>query len=369
MMDSDLHSVDTPALLIDLDIVRRNLKEMQKKADECRVDLRPHIKTHKIPELAHLQLDLGARGITVAKVSEAEVMAEAGIKDILIANQVVSEKKLNRLAALSRKVYISVGLDSISAAEKLSATFAASGLTIEYFIEINSGLNRCGVLPGREAVELYQAIAGLPSLRFKGIFTHAGQVYAAGSLAEVMEVSRHESKTMVETARALAEAGTNVEIISVGSTPTMKVWQGQEGVNEIRPGNYIFHDAIQISLGVATVEECALSIAATVISRPARERAVIDGGSKAFSSDRGAHGKEMASGFGIVVGKRATLARLSEEHGVMNLDPDEPLEVGDRVRIIPNHACAAVNLFDRAYGMSNGEIVEEFKIAARGKSQ
>ena len=365
----DLATLDTPALVIDLDIVQRNLEKMQKKADTHSVSLRPHIKTHKIPELAHLQLRMGAVGITVAKVSEAEVMAEAGIKDIFIANQVVGERKLNRLAALSQHVDIAIGLDSFSAAEHLSAVCAASGLTMKYLIEINSGLNRCGVLPGKDAVELYQAVHTLPSLQFKGIFTHAGQVYGAGSLAEIREVSRHESKTMLETARALEQAGTPAEVVSVGSTPTMKVWQGHEGVNEIRPGNYIFHDAIQMSLGVATVEECALSIVATVISRPARERAVIDGGSKAFSSDRGAHGKEMASGFGIVLGKKATLDRLSEEHGIMSLDPDEDLEIGDRVRLIPNHACAVVNLFDRAYGISKGEVVEQFQIAARGKSQ
>ena len=367
MTSSELPPVDTPALLIDLDIVRRNLEQMQKKADKFGVALRPHIKTHKIPELAQLQMSLGAMGITVAKVSEAEVMAEAGIKDIFIANQVVSEKKLNRLVALKKKVDLSVGLDSGLAAEKLSAIFAASGMTMEYLIEVNSGLNRCGVLPGRDAVELYQAIAALPCLRFKGIFTHAGQVYGAASLDEVMEISRQESKIMVETARALEQAGTSAEIISVGSTPTMKVWEGHQGVNEIRPGNYIFHDAIQISLGVATLEECALSIVATVISRPARQRAVIDGGSKAFSSDRGAHGREMASGFGIVLGKKATLARLSEEHGIMSLDPDEDLEIGDRVRVIPNHACATVNLFDRAYGIRGGMLAEEFNIAARGK--
>jgi D-serine deaminase-like pyridoxal phosphate-dependent protein len=365
----NLATLDTPALLVDLDIARLNLEKMQNKADKCRVALRPHIKTHKMPELAHLQLSLGAVGVTVAKASEAEVMAEAGMKNIFIANQVVSPKKLKRLTELSKKVDLSVGLDSTSAAEELSAIFSASGLTIDYLIEINSGLNRCGVLPGRDAVELYQAVHALPSLRFKGIFTHAGQVYGAGSLAEVMEISRLESKIMVETARALEQAGTSAEIVSVGSTPTMKVWQGQEGVNEIRPGNYIFHDAIQISLGVATVEECALSIVATVISRPARKRAVIDGGSKAFSSDRGAHGREMAAGFGIVLGKKATLERLSEEHGIMSLAPDEDLDIGDRVRIIPNHACAVVNLFDRAYGFRNGEIVEEFNIAARGKSQ
>jgi D-serine deaminase-like pyridoxal phosphate-dependent protein len=369
MTPSELPPIDTPALLIDLDIVDRNLERMQQRADKFGVALRPHIKTHKIPELALLQMRLGASGITAAKVSEAEVMAAAGIKNIFVANQIVTKEKLNRLAVLSKEVNLSTGLDSIAAAHKLSDVFAASGLSVEYLIEINSGLNRCGVLPGKEAVELFQTIETLPALRFKGIFTHAGQVYGADSLSEVKEVSRHESSIMAETAQAFAEVGTPAAIVSVGSTPTMKVWQGHEAVNEIRPGNYIFHDVIQVSLGAATLKECALSILATVISRPTRERAVIDGGSKALSSDRGAHGKEMASGFGLVLGKKATLVRLSEEHGVMNLDPDEGLDIGDRVRIIPNHACAVMNLFDRAYGLRDGKVVEEFKIAARGKSQ
>jgi D-serine deaminase-like pyridoxal phosphate-dependent protein len=367
MTSAELPPIDTPALLIDLDIVERNLEWMQQKANSYRVALRPHIKTHKIPELAHLQMRLGARGITAAKVSEAEVMAAAGIKNIFIANQIVTTEKLDRLAALSKEVTISIGLDSVVAARKLSDVFAASGLTIEYLIEINSGLNRCGVLPGKEAVELFQALDNLPSLRFKGIFTHAGQVYGADSLSQVKEVSRFESTIMAETAQAFAEVGTSPDIVSVGSTPTMKVWQGHEDVTEIRPGNYIFHDAIQVSLGAATLEECALSIVTTVISRPEKERAVLDGGSKAFGLDRGAHGKEMTSGFGLVVGKKATLERLSEEHGIMTLDPTVELDIGDKVRIIPNHACAVMNLFDRAYGLRDGKIVEEFKIAARGK--
>jgi D-serine deaminase-like pyridoxal phosphate-dependent protein len=369
MMDSGLPSIDTPALLIDLDIVDRNLERMQQRADTFGVALRPHIKTHKIPELALLQMRLGASGITVAKVSEAEVMAAAGITNIFVANQIVTKDKLNRLAALSKELNISLGLDSVAAARKLSDVVAASRLSIEYLIEIDSGLNRCGVLPGKEVVELFQAINKLPALKFKGIFTHAGQVYGADSLSEVKELSRLENTIMAETAQALAEFGTSPDIVSVGSTPTMKVWEGHEGVNEIRPGNYIFHDVIQVSLGVSSLKECALSILATVISRPTRERAVIDGGSKALSSDRGAHGKEMASGFGLVLGKKATLVRLSEEHGIMNLDPDQDLDIGDRVRIIPNHACAVVNLFDRAYGLREGRVVEEFKIAARGKSQ
>ena len=369
MTPSEPPTIDTPALLIDLDIVARNLERMQEKANDYGVVLRPHIKTHKIPELALLQVHLGARGITVAKVSEAEVMAAAGIKNIFVANQIVSKEKLRRLTALSKEVTVSIGLDSVAAARKLSDVFAASGLTIEYLIEINSGLNRCGVLPGKEAVELFQAVDTLPSLRFKGIFTHAGQVYGADSLSQVKEISRSESTIMAETTQSFAEFGTSPDIVSVGSTPTMKVWQGHEAVNEIRPGNYIFHDAIQVSLGAATLEECALSIVATVISRPEKERAVLDGGSKAFGLDKGAHGKEMVTGFGMVLGKNAVLARLSEEHGIMSLDPTVDLDIGDKVQIIPNHACAVVNLFDRAYGMRNGKVVEEFKIAARGKSQ
>ena len=369
MTPSALPPIDTPALLIDLDIVDRNLERMQQQANKYSVALRPHIKTHKIPELALLQMRLGACGISAAKVSEAEVMAAAGIKNIFVANQIVTREKLLRLAALSKEVNISIGLDSVAAARKLSDVFAASGLSIEYLIEINSGLNRCGVLPGKEAVELFQTVDTLPSLRFKGIFTHAGQVYGADSLSKVKEVSCHESTIMAETAQAFAEVGTSPDLVSVGSTPTMKVWQGHEAVNEIRPGNYIFHDAIQVSLGAATLEECALSIVATVISRPEKERAVLDGGSKAFGLDKGAHGKEMLPGFGMVLGKNAVLARLSEEHGIMTLDPTVDLGIGDKVRIIPNHACAVMNLFDHAYGLRDGKVVEEFKIAARGKSQ
>jgi D-serine deaminase-like pyridoxal phosphate-dependent protein len=367
MTSAELPPIDTPALLIDLDIVDHNLERMQEKATDYGVALRPHIKTHKIPELALLQMRLGAHGITAAKVSEAEVMAAAGIENIFVANQIVTKEKLNRLAALSKEVSISIGLDSVVAARKLSDVFAASGLTIEYLIEINSGLNRCGVLPGKEAVELFQAVDILPSLRFKGIFTHAGQVYGADSLSEVKEISRFESTIMAETVQAFVEVGTSPDTVSVGSTPTMKVWQGHEAVNEIRPGNYIFHDAIQVSLGSTTLEECALSIVATVISRPEKERAILDGGSKAFGLDKGAHGKEMVTGFGMVLGTKAILARLSEEHGIMTLDPTVDLDIGDKVRIIPNHACTVMNLFDRAYGMRNGKLVEEFKIAARGK--
>jgi D-serine deaminase-like pyridoxal phosphate-dependent protein len=369
MNQVSINEIDTPALLIDLDRVDKNLQRMQQKADRYGVTLRPHIKTHKIPELALKQVQLGACGIAASKVSEAEVMARAGIGDIFIANQVVAFQKLKRLLALSRKINIAVGLDSIAGARRLSETFSAAGATVEYMVEINSGLNRCGVSPGQETIELVKAVATLSSIKFKGIFTHAGQVYGKTSLAEVKEVSQIESQTMSEIAEDLQELGYPAHAVSVGTTPTMKVWEGWSGINEIRPGNYIFNDAIQIALQVAQPEDCALTVLATVVSRPASDRAVIDAGSKVLAMDKGGHGVQTAKGHGMVVGRKLVIERLSEEHGIMAVDPAESLAMGDCIRIIPNHACPVVNLFDSAYGIRNGTVETVLKIAARGKVQ
>ena len=174
---------------------------------------------------------------------------------------------------------------------------------------------------------------------------------------------------MSDTADAFHDLDVFPEIVSVGSTPTMKVWRGHEGINEIRPGNYIFNDAMQVALNVAKPEDCALTVLATVISRPVQQRVVIDAGSKVFALDKGVHGKDTMKSFGIVLGRNAILERLSEEHGIMSIDPGEDLGIGDTVQIIPNHACTVINLFDLAYGIRGRQVVEEFKIAARGKSQ
>jgi len=364
-----INQLDTPALLIDLDRVDNNLHQMQQKADRCGVALRPHIKTHKIPELALKQVQLGACGITASKVSEAEVMARAGIQDILIANQIVAVQKLKRLVALSRQINVAVGLDGMEGARRLSEVATSEGVTIAYLIEINSGLNRCGVSPGRETVELVKAAASLPGIEFKGVFTHAGQVYGKTSLAEVKSVSQFESRVMGKIAADLQDSGIRAQTISVGSTPTMKVWEGWPGVNEIRPGNYIFNDAIQIALQVAQPEDCALTVLATVVSRPAPDRAVIDAGAKVLALDKGGHGVETAKGHGLVLGRNVVIERLSEEHGILAVDPADPLKVGDFIRIIPNHACPVVNLFDSAYGIRSNAAETTFKIAARGMSQ
>lgn len=367
MTDSNAFDIDTPALLIDMDVLEKNLGAMQQKADASGALLRPHIKAHKIPQLARMQVEMGAAGVTASKVSEAEVMADGGIKDIFIANQIVTSTKLKRLVALSKRTKLSLGLDSPAGAKILSEVFSDAKEKIDYVIEIDSGLNRCGVPPGNPAVELYNAVKDFPGLRFKGIFTHAGQVYGKQTLKEVKDVSRLESRLMQETAGGFEAMGVTPEVVSVGSTPTMRVWEGQSGITEIRPGNYVFLDVIQIMLGVAEPKQCALTILATVTSRPQVGRAVIDAGSKVFALDKGAHGSELIKGFGLVSGVNAMIERLSEEHGIMALDPHEKLEIGRQVRIIPNHACTVINLADRAYGIRRGKVETEFKIAARGK--
>lgn len=369
MQKKDLKMVDTPALFLDLEIMERNLDAMQSKMNRLGVKLRPHIKTHKTPELALWQVEKGARGITCAKLSEAQIMANAGVKDIFIANQIVTPPKIKGLWDLSQRLKLSVGLDSLAGAKALSEIFSARGGKLDYLIELDTGLKRCGVLPGEDAWNLYLEIKDLPGLDFKGLFTHAGHAYGSANREQVEAISLEESRLTQKTADLFRQKQVDPQEVSVGSTPTMKVWRGHEGITEARPGCYLLNDAMQVGMGVAKLEDCALSLAATVISRPAPDRVVIDAGAKALALDKGGHGLETVKGHGIVLGKDAYPERLSEEHGILAVSPGEDLSVGEMVRIIPNHACPVMNLFDRALGIRNGRIEKEFSIAARGKSQ
>jgi len=364
----NIADLNTPQVLIDLDVMERNVADMAALAQAQGVALRPHLKTHKIPDLAKRQLAAGAVGGTVAKVSEAEIMAQAGVEDLFIANELAGKDRLAHVLALSERVRLAVGVDSLPGAKALSDVFAAAGRTLDVLIEINSGLNRCGVRPGEEAWTLAQQVVGLPGLALRGVFTHAGHAYGAASREEVEQIGRLEGECVVQTAERLRDQGIPCEVVSVGSTPTAKVSGAVPGVTELRPGNYIFHDAMQLALGTCSLAQCALTVLATIISRPAPDRAVIDAGSKVFALDRIAHETEAIRGLGYVLDQEGViLERLSEEHGVLSLPPDSELSYGDRLRIIPNHACPVVNLFDRVFGV-RGETVEEvFEVAARGR--
>jgi D-serine deaminase-like pyridoxal phosphate-dependent protein len=357
--------IDTPALLIERKILESNILRMQRLADDHRVILRPHVKAHKMPSLALRQMAAGAGGVAVAKLAEAEIMIKNGLDDIQIANQVVGPMKIERLYRLSREAKLSCAVDSVVNAREISAFFAKHNHKIDVLIEIDTGLKRCGLSSAREVVKLARQLLKLKGVNFRGIMTHAGHAYAAADKQEVARIGEHEGRFLAETATVLREAGIPVSEVSVGSTPTVPYSAAVPGVTEIRPGNYVFNDMTQVSLGTVPVKNCALTVLATVISRPARERAVIDAGSKALALDRGAHGRESLQGYGHILKKKAVLERLSEEHGIINTR-EENFVPGERIRIIPNHSCPVINLFDFACLVDGQKVLELIPIEARG---
>ena len=360
--------LDTPSVLLDLDRVERNVRRMAALRDRLGVRLRPHIKTHKIPELARLQVAEGAAGITVAKVGEAEVMAAAGIADILIAYPVVGRHKLRRLMAVAQQARVSVALDSPAAAGDLSDLGEALKQGIPIYLELDTGFHRVGVSP-RDALDAARALQRLPGLELVGLASYGGHVHGVGDTAAVDSIIAAEVQLLLETRDALHRAGTPVEEISIGGTVTTSRAAVRPellaGVTEIRPGTYIFNDLNTVAEGACREEDCAATLLATVVSRPAPDRAVIDAGSKSLSSDS----SPRIAGRGRVAGSGQVVEWITEEHGMLRLDPADPLAVGDRVAVIPIHICAMMNLHDRAYGVRGGQVVETFAVAGRGRVQ
>jgi D-serine deaminase-like pyridoxal phosphate-dependent protein len=359
-----LHDLETPAVLVDLDVLERNIARMAERARAAGVRLRPHAKTHKVVEIARRQIAAGAIGLSVAKASEAEVFAEAGFDDLFVAYPVVGAGKAARLLALAARLRrLAVGVDSVEGASALASAFRAGGRTLDVLLKIDVGFHRVGVAP-EHALDVARRLADLAGLRLRGIFTHAGQGYHAETPEGVRDVARHEGRAMAAVAGELRGAGLALEDVSVGSTPTAREAMTQAGVTECRPGNYVYHDGTQVALGTCAPSECALTVLATVVSVSSAERAVVDAGSKTLSSDPL---RPRAGGYGQIEGRRSRIQRLSEEHGVIVVEHGEPFRVGERLRILPNHACVVSNLHDRVYGV-RGELVEaELLVAARGR--
>ena len=355
--------LSTPAVVVDLDVLERNISRMATRARDAGVRLRPHAKTHKCPEIGRLQRSAGAWGLSLAKLGEAEVFVDAGFDDVFLAYPIVGEDKGRRLLALSDRARLAAGVDSVEGARSLAGPFAAAGRTLDVVLKVDVGYGRVGVLPER-AVEVARLVAELPGLRLRGAFTHAGHGYLAEDRAGVDEVARLEGERLVEAATRLREAGLVVDEVSVGSTPTAAVAMRVGGVTECRPGNYVFHDASQVALGTCGVEDCALTIVATVVSVPAADRAVVDAGSKTLSSDPL---RPRAGGYGRILGRESRIEKLSEEHGVVAVAPGETFRVGERVRILPNHACVVANLHDRLVGVSGERVETILDVAARGR--
>ena len=353
----DWAQLDTPALLVDLDRLDANIESMAEQSRRVGLGLRPHFKTHKSTEIAKRQLAAGAVGITVAKLDEAEALIDAGIEGpILVAFQIVGPPKLDRAIRLAADRPLTLAVDGADGATLLAGAAAAAGTTIDVWIEIDSGLRRCGVLPV-DAPALARRIAELESLHLTGMFTHAGQSYGARDAQEVETIAAVETNAVVDAAMATRALGIPIDTVSAGSTPTARFLDSASGLTEMRPGTYVFYDELQVALGTIEGDRCALSVAATIVSRPARDRAVIDAGSKTFGLDRGAHSSSPLKDFGRVIDADAALVRLSEEHGVLEIPADSPIAVGDRIRIVPNHVCSVSNLGRRFYGL-RGRVVE-----------
>jgi D-serine deaminase-like pyridoxal phosphate-dependent protein len=359
--------IDTPALVVDLDIMEANLRRVADYAKEHQLRLRPHTKTHKSTRIGKRQLAEGAAGLTVAKVSEAEVMLGAEPADLLVAYPIIGHTKLARLMGVARKTHVTVSLDSTAAAEQLSDAAHAAQLEIGVLAEADVGLGRVGVSPGKQLLELAQAIEKLPNLKLEGITFYPGQVKdleASGlrSFALVGELLR----SILDEFRA---AGIDVKIVSGGSTPTLYHSHELKGLTEIRPGTYVFNDVNTVRSGGCGPEDCAASVLATVVSTAVPRQMIVDGGSKTFSSDRLANSAEVTFGH-VVEAPGARFHKMNEEHGYVDVSHAEKgFAIGDRVHIVPNHICVAVNLHEQVYGV-RGETVEEvWKVEGRGKLQ
>jgi D-serine deaminase-like pyridoxal phosphate-dependent protein len=354
--------LDTPIVLVDLDRLKRNIERMSALARTHGVALRPHVKTHKSIAIAKRQLAAGAVGLTTAKLDEAEVFANAGFDDLFIAYELVTVAKLERATALARRVKLSFGVDSPEGIDAAAAAARQADATLRVRIEIDSGLHRCGV-PPEGARALARRIAARPELELDGVFTHAGHAYAAGSADELDRIGEEEAQSVLQAARLI---GGSVKVVSVGNTPTATRSIAQAGITEARPGNYVFYDGMQVALRAAGADDCALTVAATVISRPEPGRAVVDAGAKTLGLDRGAHGTSSLPNYGSLVGTEGAVVRLSEEHGVLELPVSSDLRVGELVRILPNHACAVANLADGYTVLTADRVVDWWPIDAAG---
>ena len=370
MIISRYASIDTPALLIDYDLVMKNLQEMQRKANNYRVNLRPHTKTHKMPELAKLQIGLGAAGITVAKVGEAEVMAENGLDDIFIANEIIGIEKIRRIRELHQKIKIRLGVDNEFQVNQLHEVFKDDAKPIEVLIEIEVGENRSGVITDEQLIYLIKHIQKKPGVMLRGVFSHEGHSYKAKDAEHCRLISREAQLRTIQAANIARKLDERIDIVSIGATPSLMHSEIVDGITEIRPGTYIFMDVGQ-GTAIEDYSRCAATVLASVISMPTDERIVLDTGAKALTLQARSGGICETAGFGLIKNSdNVRLSGLYDEHGlVYNRELRNNLGVGDKIEVIPNHICPVCNLYDSAYLVSRGEVVRTIPILCRGKTR
>ena len=371
----NLSDLPTPQVLIDHTRARRNIDRTQRLADAAGVRLRPHAKTHKSPIVATWQIERGAVGVCCAKLGEAEVFVDAGIGDIRLPYP-VNPANSGRLMALMDRAAMSIIVDHLDVACGWSVAMHRAGRTLDVLVKVDVGFLRCGIDPDGEPLAFLQAIARLPGLRLRGLLSHAGHAYHAASEDELRAIAQQEARTLSHLREQAAASGIPLEEISVGATPTLRFSAGQDGVTELRPGNYVYFDRTQVALGAASLDDCALTVMATVVSKPAADRIILDCGSKTLTNDQ-ARGITAAAGYGAVlagigdaprqVDETLTIERLSEEHATVRAAGGTALEPGARVRVVPNHSCVVSNLVDVVRLVEGDRVIETIPVAARGR--
>jgi D-serine deaminase-like pyridoxal phosphate-dependent protein len=370
-----LTSLRTPAVLIEQRKLERNIDRMQAAAESGGKRLRPHSKTHKSPDLALIQLARGAVGICCAKLGEAEVFADRGIRDIRLPYP-LNPVNGDRLLGLIDRTRLSFIVDNLDVARGWSDVLSRAGREVDVLVKVDVGFHRCGIDPEvASAAEFVARVAGMPGLRFKGLLSHAGQVYGATSEDEIFRIAQEETGLLAALRDRIAERGIGIEEISVGATPTAPFSAKLPGITEIRPGNYVYYDRMQVGLGAASWDDCALTVLARVVSTPAPDRVIFDSGSKTLTTDQ-VRGGGAAAGYGVplesidsaVPDERLLIERLSEEHATVRvLEGTCRLAPGDLVRIIPNHSCVVSNLVDEVYIVNGEDVVDRLQIEARGR--
>jgi D-serine deaminase-like pyridoxal phosphate-dependent protein len=368
MSKLNLSDLSTPILLVDYEKLENNIRSMAAKAKKNGVNLRPHIKTHKCIEIGKMQVERGAKGITVSTLGEAEIFAKAGFDDITYAVP-ISRNKIKKALELSTDISLKILVDSPAAVLELDKATLEVQSEIEVMVKVDCGYHRCGIDPkSNAAVNLVRRIDDAQNLTFKGILTHAGHSYLAKSVNEIKRIAVQEQQVMVDYAKILRRNGLPPEVISIGSTPTVALADTfLDEITEIRPGNYVFYDYTQVVLGTCKVSDCALTVLAGIVGIYS-DRIVIDTGATALSKDQGPTHKIPNCGFGQVIqdydngilASGVNIDSLSQEHGKVTVTRESlnHFNNSDLIRILPNHSCLSANLFDKYVVIEDGKILD-----------
>ncbi len=352
--------LDTPSLLLDLDVFESNIAKMAAFMSQTAAELRPHAKTHKCPIIAKKQIEAGAIGVCCQKLGEAEVMGAHGIEDVLITNQIVGPIKIARLVNLARCIDVKVAVDNPANVAALAEAAQAAGLELGVVIEVDVGMQRCGVAPGAATAGLAQQVYRTPGVRLRGLMGYEGHCVTVRNLEERRAKTEKANGLLLENKEAVEAAGIEVGIVSAGGTGTYKITGRRPGITELEAGSYVFMDTTYRQ--VLTDFDLSLTVLATVISRPANNRVILDCGTKTLAGD---YGTPTIQGL-----PPAARWRLSEEHSIWVYEENEPdLKVGDKVRVIPGHCCSTVNLHDAYHVIQREKVVDFWPIAAARKTQ